>query len=101
VKPSLSFTLVVLGTAVAVATACTQRHRLGGRYDDGIGGEGGSAEPPPGGSGASASTGGNGSGATGGTTGSGATGGTGGSAGTGGAAGASGQAQQPEPGVLQ
>jgi hypothetical protein len=100
VKSSVAFVLFAFAAASAVATACTQRHRLGGRYDDGAGGEAGAADPPSQGSGASPSAGGSGVTSTGGTTGSGATGGTGGGAGSGATAGASGVAQQPDPGLL-
>lgn len=99
-KPSFGLVLVAFATASAVATACTQRHRLGGRYDDGAGGEGGGADTTPPGSGASPSTGGSGTTPSGGATGSGASGGTGGGSGSGGSAGVSGAEQQPDPGLL-
>jgi hypothetical protein len=99
VKPSLALTLFAFATASAVVSACTQRHRLGGRYDDGAGGEAGAVDTPPG-AGAAPSAGGSGALPAGGTAGSGASGGAAGKSGSSGSAGVSGAEQQPEPGLL-
>lgn len=94
-KRSLALVLFACVTASAVATACTQRHRLGGRYGDDTTAEGGAGDTPDG-SGAAPAAGGNGTTETGGSS----NGGTGGASGSGGSAGMSGFAQQPDPGVL-
>lgn len=98
-KPSLALCLFAFAAASAAGTACTQRHRLGGSFADGAGGEAGAADTPPAGSGGATSTGGSGPApSTGGTTGSGAAGGSAGASGA--SAGVSGAEPQPDPDVL-
>jgi hypothetical protein len=99
VKPSFALVLLAFTAASAVASACTQRHRLGGRYEDGAGGEAGATSTPPG-SFATPSAGGSGATPSGGASGSGASGGAAAGSGSGGNAGVSGAEQQPDPGLL-